>query len=507
MSAALYLCLHLRDFASQAVMRAHPELRHQSLAILSGTPPLEFVFGVNRRARREGVEPGMTRVQAESFPGTTILRRDHTQEERAFAELSSIADQFSPRVETVAQPEELSSGATMFLDIANSNRLLGTADQIAEALLRKVCATGYDASVAVSRNANAALLAARGFEGIIVIEPGSEAQTLSPLPLTVLNLDSAQRQTVASWGVHTLGQLAALPLRSLVARIGQDGQRLHRLAHGTYDHLLVPRETAITAPVVERMEWEHPIESLEPLLFLISRALEQVMKRAAQRAMVIAAVETCLVLDDAEHSEHCRTVRPALPERDHPTLLKLIHLDLELHPPRAAVTALNLRVHPAPPKNVQQGLFAPQSPEAGRLEVLLARLRKLVGEERVGVAELRDSHAPDSFCVVPFDAQSADACLRTESQLCPYAVLRIVRPPVAVHMQMEGMSPTILFRKGKRFSIGRYSGPWRTNGSWWTSTAWDCEEWDVMLLEEPQQCLRLAFDSGANAWYLIGIYD
>ena len=74
MSVALYLCLHLRDFAAQAVVRAHPELRHRPLAILTGTPPLEQVFGMNQRARDKGMEAGMSRVQAESFADITMVR-------------------------------------------------------------------------------------------------------------------------------------------------------------------------------------------------------------------------------------------------------------------------------------------------------------------------------------------------------------------------------------------------------------------------------------------------
>ena len=48
----------------------------------------------------------------------------------------------------------------------------------------------------------------------------------------------------------------------------------------------------------------------------------------------------------------------------------------------------------------------PQTPEAGQLEVLLARLRKLLGEDRVGAPELLDSHRPDAFRMVPFVPKS-----------------------------------------------------------------------------------------------------
>jgi protein ImuB len=277
----------------------------------------------------------------------------------------------------------------------------------------------------------------------------------------------------------------------------------------------------VDAALSEHIELEHPIELLEPLLFLMSRTLEKLTQSAQERALAIAAIETRLVLADEQHSEHCRTVRPALPERDHRTLLKLVQLDIELHPPRAGVTAFTMRAQPARPRKVQQGLFAPQSPEAGRLEILLARLRKLVGEDRVGAVELLDSHAPDAFRITSFSSGPAQAHihpsngksdrrwgpLETPSHRLRISALRKMRPPMAVHIGMSGSSPATLILDGKRLAVQTYSGPWRTSGAWWSNADWCREEWDVVLKEAQQRCLRLAYDPGANCWYLIGIYD
>jgi protein ImuB len=387
------------------------------------------------------------------------------------------------------------------------------------------------------------VLAAAGSAGIRIIASGGEAEALAPMPLTVLALDPAQAQILTAWGVRTVGQLAALPLKPLIARMGQDGHRLHQMARGAYDHLLVPEQDAADAELVERVELEAPVELLEPLLFLLSRALEQLTQRAAERALAIAAVETCLVLEDAAHrklqndprSEHRRTVRPALPERDYHTLLKLVQLDLELHPPPSGVVGFTMRAWPGRAQKVQQGLFAAQAPEAGRLEVLLARLRKLVGEGRVGAPELLDSHAPEGFRVNPFAVHAQDAKQAAPPQYAQnftrnfartISTLRMMRPPLAVRIGMNGAAPANLFLEGKHFAVETYSGPWRTNGAWWTHPVWCREEWDVMLKgvvlkgvalqedskedaqdEAPQRCLRLAHDPGTGGWYVLGIYD
>jgi protein ImuB len=516
MPAPLYLCVHVRDFAAQALKQAH-ELDSCAIGILNGDPPLERIFAMNGAARQHGLGAGMSRVQAESFP-ILLLRRDRSQENAAFAELIHCAKQFSPRIEAIASPLEDRCGATLVLDISGSERLLGSAQEIAARVRHAVRAIGYESSVVASHNASTALLVARGLFGAVAIAPGREAATLAPLPLAVLDLDVAQAETFDAWGIHSLGELAALPTKALAARLGQSGLRMQAQARGEHRHLLVPGEEAPDAPISESLELEHPVELLEPLLFLLSQMLEQILHRASERALAIASVETCLTLErntldlttlvpDGAHYEHCRVVRPALPERDRLTLLKLIQLDLELHPPEAAIIALRLTAHPARLPVAQQGLFAAQAPEAGHLEILLARLRKLVGEGRVGAPELLDTHAPEPFRLVNFEIAQSASVRKTSAPPQHAPAMRMVRPPRAIAVELRDDTPAAMHYEGHRLILQAGSGPWRISGSWWTHPGWCREEWDVVLKEEPQRCLRLAHDPSASCWYVIGIYD
>jgi protein ImuB len=510
MPASLYLCVHLRDFAAQALVCSDRALHSRAVAVLSGEPPLERVFAMTQQARQLGMEEGMSRVHAESF-SVGVVRRDRRQEDRSFAELMQCTKRFSPQVETISSPQEESCGATLVLDVTGSERLLGSAAQIGATLWGSVCAFGYEASVASAHRASVALLAARGTLGVTTIAPGCEAETLAPLPLSVLEPDVITVQIFESWGIHNLRQLAALPTKPLAARLGQSGLRLQQLARGECSSPLVPTEEPVDAPLMESMELEHPVELLEPLLFLLSQILEQLLQRAAQRALAIASVETCLVLDgpsNAARNEHRRMVRPTLPERGRLTLLKLIQLDLEQHPPEAAVIGVRVTAYPARAQTAQHGLFAAQAPEAGHMEILLARLRKLVGEGRVGAPELLDSHVPEAFRIANFEIAQTSLQPSVSTRLkSPVPALRMVRPPCAVDVEVQGDSPSLIEYEGRRLRLQTASGPWRTSGAWWTHPAWCREEWEVVLKEQPQRCLRLAHDPAANCWYVIGIYD
>jgi protein ImuB len=61
-----------------------------------------------------------------------------------------------------------------------------------------------------------------------------------------------------------------------------------------------------------------------------------------------------------------------------------------------------LQAEPGSTSKVQLGLFSPQMPEPARLDVTLARIRAIVGEQNVGCAVLRDTHEPDGFRMEPF---------------------------------------------------------------------------------------------------------
>jgi hypothetical protein len=165
-----------------------------------------------------------------------------------------------------------------------------------------------------------------------------------------------------------LGNLAALPEKELVARMEQDGRRLRQLARGEHPHLFQPVEPPFTLD--ERMEMDAPVDLLDSLLFIANLMVEQLVLRAKARILALASLTITLTLDGG--GSHIRTVRPVLPTTDKQLLIKLLHLDLQAHPPSASILAVALHAEPGSTSKIQLGLFSPQLPEASRLDVTLA---------------------------------------------------------------------------------------------------------------------------------------
>ena len=498
----LYACLYAKEFPAQALLRLRSELRNKPCVVMEGDPPLEQVCSLTRRARILGLVQGMTRVEVDTFSAVTVLSRSHKEEAAAKTILLECAGGFSPRIEDKSE-----DGAFLcVIDIAGTGSLFGPPDSLAENLLTRIKALGITACTAVSRNFHAAIALAKGLSPRIpikVILSDDVSAALAELPLAVIDLTEEQAETFAVWGIHTLGMLAALPEKELIARMGQAGKRLRELARGEMPHLFQPVEPAFI--LEERMELDSPVELLDGLLFVINVMLEQLILRAKARVLALASVSIVLNLEG--ETVHTRTVLPALPTNDRQLWLKLLHLDLEAHPPQAAILALSLTAEPGSTSKVQLGLFSPQLPEPARLDVTLARIRAIVGDENVGYPVLTDTHYPGTFRMEPFTVTSRPSSVIPSAQ--SRSAMRRLRPAEAVSVTVQSQRPKAFVFRGKHYVVEHTYGPWLISGDWWQPTLWDLEQWDLVARAQDSVllCCCLVRDRIEGCWQMAALYD
>ena len=80
--------------------------------------------------------------------------------------------------------------------------------------------------------------------------------------------------------------------------------------------------------------------------------------------------------------------------RDVRTLRTLALLDLESHPPAAAIDRVTIVIDPTPGRVLQHTLFTRAHPTPEQLSTLLARLGALMGQDRIGAPAVVDSYRP-----------------------------------------------------------------------------------------------------------------
>jgi protein ImuB len=500
-ATARYACLDAREFPLQALLRLRPELLRKPVVVFDGEPPFEQVCSLNEPALALGIVPGMTKLEMEMFPTAVVLQRSRTEEAAARAALLECAGAFSPRVED----QSSDSYFTCVVDIAGTQTLFGSPDALGESLWKKTKAIGIHASIAISSNFHAARCLARGHSGtgIRVVPRGMECAALAPLPLTVLDLSPEHAETFSMWGITTLGALGNLAETELIARLGQAGKELRLLARGESPHLFTALEASFA--LEEHMELDSPVELLDSLLFIIGVMLDQLIVRAQSRILALASMSLHLGLEGG--TSHSRTVRPALPNIDRKLWLKLIHLDLQAHPPQAAIVSLTLSAEPGSSSKVQLGLFSPQVPEPMRLDVTLARIRSIVGEGCVGQAVLKDTHRPDAFQMEPFVVPSAIA---SDRKVGPKRLaMRQLRPPEIVMVNVHDRQPDSFVFREKRYTVECAYGPWSSAGDWWNPTLWSLEQWDLVARghDASSLCCCLTRDLIQDRWQIEALYD
>ena len=438
--------------------------------------------------------------------------------------LTEFAYGFSPIVEEVRD-------GVVVIDIDGCELLFGSAYQLANEVAQRAQKSRTEGgvesmvSVAIAANPDAAIHAATYLKGITFVSPGEELTCLGEFPIDRLDhslIDVEKKvadeilETLRLWGIRTFTDLASLPVAGVSERLGQAGLKLQQLAAGkTERHLKVKQPAPVFA---NSLELEHAIAELEPLSFIFARLLHQLC--AALNAYALATNELCIRLQLEDQTTHERKLSLPYPMRDHKVFLKLLLLDAEMHPPQAAVSSVSINCEPVKPRVLQNGLFVPLAPAPDKLELTLARLTKLVGEENVGSPTLLDTHRPDAFSLKHFTLATrpdlrkrrkiGNRKLATGNQPC--LGFRMFRPPLRAIVQADQGWPTQISAWGKQRSVyGKVvhlAGPWRTTGDWWRDDRWARDEWDVMLERAGQQTLyRIYRELKTENWYVEGNYD
>jgi protein ImuB len=519
-----FACIYVPDFPVEAILRAEPELRSQSVAVLEGKPPLQTILSGNAIARRAGVVPGMTKLQVEGCAEIALRERSELQESAAQQALLDCAQSFSPRVEDVA-PD------TLLLDLSGLNQLFGPFPKIARGIFHSALQMGLETNVAVAFTLEAALLAAHGFNGVTVVPDGKESEVLGRLPVAVLFADETDSedseeilQTLTRWGIRKFHDLTALPPADLSERLGQRGLELQRKAAGIGPRTLVPSDPPLIFD--EAMELEFPLVLLEPLAFLLNRMLDQLCARLQARALAAQELVLGLTLENGRPeigAASCfqRTIHLPVPLLDANIFLKLLQLDLKAHPPGAPVAKIHLRIEPAKPRPAQNGLFLPASPEPEKLELTLARIAGVVGDGRAGSPQLLDTHRPQAFEMQHFTS-SAPRAQKNGNSPPPknknkdlVTALRIFRPPIAVAVTYQDDRPSHICSKKQIHITGEVlwaAGPWRSSGDWWEQDSWVRDEWDIAVQNQNKDkseiaLYRLVHDLVDGRWIVEGSYD
>jgi protein ImuB len=317
------------------------------------------------------------------------------------------------------------------------------------------------------------------------------------------------------WGIHTLGQFAALDREQLGARLGPEAVRMWERANGQSNRVL----KLIRPPESfdESFEFENEIETAEPRLFMLRRFLEQLAVQLS--GIYLVTKELTLRITFTNKQIYERIFKIPQPTNNVDLLFRMLNTHLENFKSEYPIVAVALNAQPIKPAREQFGLFETTLRNPHQLSETLARLTGLLGADHVGTPVLEETHRPDAFRMEPFlwnwtstggnggrssATPGAHPKARGSSPLHTLGLaLRRFRPAPSASVLLDEDGPALVRSADVHGNIIDHRGPFLISGNWWDEKSWACAEWDLQL--DAGELVR-CHESEAT-WRIDGIYD
>jgi protein ImuB len=484
------VCACVPSFSVAVARREQPDLHAAPLLVVDR---LErgHVVDLDAGAFALGARTGMTLLQASACAREASVAVDEPARNAAvWHDMLDALDAASPLVEDAAV-------GTAYLDMRG---IAGTPQRWIASVREALEPFGLPLRIALAPNKFVARAAAFTADGTVV-EPGAQADVLAPLPLHVLDCDTATIERLHLLGITTLGKLAALPHGPFVRRFGPQAMQWHAHARGIDPSPLVPRPRALR---IDRSRYgEGAAEREDQLLFALRSLVVQVADDVAFAGKRCAKLALTLECEDA--STHAITAVLARPTAQMQTMFDLLRAKLEGTTLLSPVVGMRLTAERLEDGGSPLSLFAQHDPDAEAVAIALARLEAALGPGCTLRARIVEGFRDESRATYePFDPEAIVSPKRVtgaphepiDSRAPVFSYRLLLARPLDVHL--EGGSPARI--DGRR--VLEHAGPWRVEERWWSEPL-ARHEYDVMLTDGA--LWRIARD--ARGWSLLGVYD
>jgi protein ImuB len=487
-----YAVLEIPDFPLAARARLEPT-QERPAAIFTGSGRRSVIGHLNQAALDRGLRLGMSGIQAlGECPGILLWQRHETAEAEATALLLTEAWRLSPRAEV--------TGPGLCTVALDGRDLAGLKIDTARVRL-ELAEQGLPTRIGVGTTSGVARFAAHQADaGAPECWVGDSLAFLRPLPIHLLELTESEATLFTSLGLRTLGDIARLPQQSLAQRLGERGAKLWTLATGQDRRAL----NTATPPTrfLTRYDLEFPAETLEPLLFLLRRFVDRLAAELRHGSFVADRIRLALLLED--ETRHEREFRLPQPTARDDSIFAVLEQYLSTLKTDSSVVGLELELYPGEAATRQEGLFESSLRDPHQFYDTLARLAAVVGADRVGTPQCRDSLRPDAVILIPPPAAIAEYRPVPRPPLVG-PMLRRLRPAQAATVELRDLRPTYLLCPAASIqgAIRDTRGPWPRSGNWWDRDTWAQDEWDVQL--DAGGLYRLS--QTRDGWWVEGVYD
>lgn len=485
------------------------------------------VVAASAGARSAGARKGMRRREVQSLiPDISIVAFDPAEQMRSFEPVIAAVEAFTPRVEVVEPGVCLFSAKGPARYFGGEEQLVWLIADAVDALPgRQQLHPTERCRVGIADTPHASRLAAWRNT---VVPAGRTREFLAGWPLNALN-DPPLESLLSRLGLSTLGDLAELPLKKVVARFGMAGYRAHNIASGVDERLLKPRDAPADLSVVWRCE--PAIENVEQVTFAAKSAGDALLSRLSEVGLACTRVQILLETEHGEQSQ--RTWRSSGPMTPHDVAertrwqLEGWILSGEIS---AGVTTVTLN-----PDEVtvgsQSGLWGRLGDVDVRVRRALERVQGLLGVDGVELAVVSGGRDPvEQTTWVGWGEPLEPAQAGLPGSVAVSGPVQVemppwpgrLPPPFPTQVEVEPVAVTVEDPSGGQLRISRrlsmsgepfavdgvrvtgWAGPWPSDTRWWDPAA-ASRRVKMQLTLANGTAVLVALDRGN--WYREAVWD
>ena len=450
--------------------------------------------------------------------------------------LVGVADKFASVIEVIEDG--------VLFDVSGLERLVGKPGRIAKKIDSELRRRNVEGKIAVADTVDTAKLLARCTSPRVskgdrsnlddppfltrgLVQKAVQPDIFQNLPLSGLNIERDTLNVFSELGVRTIKDLNAIPHDELVGRYGQKFTRVIDVIEQRGRSLITPniKENKISWSY----ELNNPVEDFEQLIFLLNHGLDIVFEEVKYAGFRTEHIDLEFTLRNK--STRSYEIKTSFPTLDRSFWLKLINLRVSLAPPEELIIAVDAVAYFTKPRTDQRGLYAVSRPEPESLLLTVNKLKKLVGEENVGVPKLLNNRLAEPFTLDPDALPSGKVdSIQNSSRLCHnggtaahhlsiatekhrFSANRAAQPQanIAFTYFRPAIKAEVLIRDARLIYIRsrslaghvtNSSGVWKGNSHWWDKN-WRTLEWDIEV--DNNGVYRLC--KVDKEWFLSGEYD
>jgi DNA polymerase-4 len=229
-------------FYASVEIRERPELADKPVVVGGRPEQRGVVSAANYIARRYGVHSAMpTSTALRLCPKAVVLPPRHSLYAGISEQIHAIFQRYTPQIEPLALDEA-------FLDVSASEKLFGTAPEIARAIKQAILdELRLVASVGVAPNKYLAKLASDVDkpDGFVVVREEGVLEFLAPLPVErIWGVGKVAARAFEKLGIRTIGQLRNYSVAVLRQHFGSSGDHFLYLARGIDERPVVSEHEA-----------------------------------------------------------------------------------------------------------------------------------------------------------------------------------------------------------------------------------------------------------------------